>query len=80
MFKSTEKPIWTGLESQGYTSNKVSNTPTSCTPSKSAQESPVELFIQYDHNKKWANEGSQNNNYQPKISGLRLLFARHNDM
>lgn len=79
MFKSTGNPIWTGLESQGYTSDKGSHVPTSYTQPKSVQESPVELFIQDEHNK-WANEGSHNNNnYQPKISRHRLLFPKHNE-
>lgn len=80
MFKSTGNPIWTGLESQCYTSNNGNHVPTSYTRSKSVQESPVELFIQDEHNKKWANEGSDNNNtYQTKISRHRLLFPKHNE-
>lgn len=63
------------MESQGYTSDKVSNVSTSFTRSKSVHESPVELFIQDEHNKKWVNEGSHNNfDYQPKISIHRLFF------
>lgn len=80
MFKSTGSPIWTGLEFQGYTSDKGSHVPTSYTRSKSVQESPVEFFIKDEHNKKWANEGSHNNNnYQAKTSRHRLLFPKHNE-
>lgn len=74
-------PNLTSFESHGYTSDKVSNVFTSYTRSKSVHQSPVELFIQDEHNKKWANEGSHNNNnYRHKISRHRLLFTRHNDM
>lgn len=80
MFKSTGNPISTGLEFQSYTSDKGSHVPTSYTRSNSVQESPVELFIKDEQNKKWANEGSHNNNnYQPKISRHRLFFPKHNE-